>query len=424
MTQPTKTAKNATVLVVDDIAANRKLLRETLEPQGYEVLLASDGATAIMLAQRARPNVILLDVNMPGLSGFQTCRELKRDDTTRDVPVIFITANDGTESVVEGFQAGGVDYVTKPFKAEEVLTRLETHLKVSQLTRDLSRRNEELAAANSQLEQEIKRRKAAEAAANQANQAKSAFLASMSHELRTPLNAIIGYSEMLQEEVEELKVAALKPDLEKIASAARHQLGLVNDILDLSKIEAGKMTLCVETFDAAKLVTEVAATVQPLVAKNANRLEVDCPADLGALRSDLTKAKQVLFNLLSNAAKFTKKGTITLRVRKVASIQSGSNQLGQRAGAPPLTTDNCSLITFRVSDTGIGMTPEQLGKLFEVFQQAEASTTKDYGGTGLGLAISRKICRLLGGDLTVSSEPGQGTTFTATWPVETDATTP
>jgi signal transduction histidine kinase/ligand-binding sensor domain-containing protein len=239
--------------------------------------------------------------------------------------------------------------------------------------------------------------------ADSANQAKSHFLASMSHELRTPLNAIIGYSEMITEEAPEIGAESIVPDLQKIQAAAKHQLSLINDILDLSKIEAGKMTLFIEEFDVAKLVHEVEATVQPLVGKNGNRLEVDCLADIGTMRADQTKVRQTLFNLLSNASKFTEKGTIRLEAK--------------RTSAP-------DQILFRVSDTGIGMTSEQLRKLFQAFSQADASTSKKYGGTGLGLAISKKFCQMMGGDLTVESEFGKGSTLIMTLPavVSTTAT--
>jgi hypothetical protein len=190
------------------------------------------------------------------------------------------------------------------------------------------------------------------------------------------------------------------PDLEKIVAAAKHQLSLVNDILDLSKIEAGKMTLSLEEFEVAKLVNEVAATVHPLVAKKANSLEVICPADIGMMTADQTKVRQTLFNLLSNASKFTEKGTISLEVRSQKSEVS-----------PPLIS-RPSTLNFVVTDTGIGMVPEQLGKLFQAFEQADSSTSKKYGGTGLGLAISRKFCQLIGGDITVTSEAAKG----SAWP--------
>jgi signal transduction histidine kinase/DNA-binding response OmpR family regulator len=257
---------------------------------------------------------------------------------------------------------------------------------------------------------ELKKREAEVAAARdeamQATQAKSQFLASMSHELRTPLNAIIGYSEMLHEEAENLGQDAFLPDLEKIQGAGRHLLGLINNILDLSKIEAGKMDVLIADFEVTALVAEVQSVIQPLMAKNANRLEVDCSPDLGVMRSDQTKLRQNLFNLLSNAAKFTEQGTITLAARR-------------------FIRDHGDWLEFKVSDTGIGMTEAQLGKLFQAFAQAEAWTSRDYGGTGLGLAITKQFCKILGGDVAVESTPGQGSTFTirlpATGPEEANA---
>jgi signal transduction histidine kinase/DNA-binding response OmpR family regulator len=232
-----------------------------------------------------------------------------------------------------------------------------------------------------------------------ASKAKSDFLASMSHELRTPLNAIIGYSEMLQEEAENLGAAGFIPDLQKILAAGKHLLALINDVLDLSKIEAGKMDLFLETFDVAPMVQDVGMTIVPLVEKNANTLAVRCPDNPGSMRADLTKVRQALFNLLSNACKFTTRGTITLAVSRDMA-------------------DGAAWMTFRVSDTGIGMPPEQLGKLFQAFSQAEASTTRQYGGTGLGLAITRHFCQMMGGDVTVESAVGQGSTFTIRLPAE------
>jgi len=235
-------------------------------------------------------------------------------------------------------------------------------------------------------------------AAEEANSAKSQFLANMSHELRTPLNAIIGYSEMLEEEVADLGHDELAPDLRKIRSAGRHLLALINDILDLSKIEAGKTELYLEDFDIGGMLDDVATTIKPLADKNANRLIVHSGAS-GIMHGDLTKVRQMLLNLLSNACKFADHGTITLEVERDSGAQGAEE------------------IRFRVSDSGIGMTPEQMARLFEAFSQAESSTSKKFGGTGLGLAITRQFARMMGGEVTVESVPGRGSTFTIRLPV-------
>jgi PAS domain S-box-containing protein len=235
--------------------------------------------------------------------------------------------------------------------------------------------------------------------AEEANQAKSQFLANMSHELRTPLNAIIGYSEMLEEEAEDTGQTDLVPDLEKIQSAGRHLLNLINDILDLSKVEAGRMEVFAEDFDLATLVREVADTVRPMVERNRNSLRVEVAPDVGILRTDLTKLRQILLNLLSNANKFTEDGTVRLSVV----------ELPARAG-------ETRWIELTVEDTGIGMTDRQIGRLFHAFSQAETSTSRKYGGTGLGLVISRRFAQLMGGDVFVDSTPGEGSTFTVRIP--------
>jgi signal transduction histidine kinase/CheY-like chemotaxis protein/tetratricopeptide (TPR) repeat protein len=248
-----------------------------------------------------------------------------------------------------------------------------------------------IAIANARLFEEAE---AARVVADAANRAKSSFLANMSHELRTPLNAIIGYSEILQEEAEDQGHEDYLPDLKKITAAGKHLLTLINDVLDLSKIEAGKMELYIESFSVADVIRDVTATVEPLLARNGNRLVLNIPSDIGPMQADLTKVRQSIFNLLSNATKFTERGTVTLTVE-------------------PADRD---MITFRVRDTGIGMTPEQLGRLFHEFSQADSAVTRKYGGTGLGLALTRHLCRMMDGDVAAESEYGTGSTFTITLP--------
>jgi signal transduction histidine kinase/DNA-binding response OmpR family regulator len=233
--------------------------------------------------------------------------------------------------------------------------------------------------------------------ATEANRVKSTFLANMSHELRTPLNAIIGYSEILEEEARDKKLEDLLPDIDRIEAAGRHLLGVINDILDLSKIEAGRMDIYLEDIDLAALIADIRAMIRPLAAKNGNTLEVICPAGIGHMRSDATKVKQSLLNLLGNSSKFTTAGRISLTVSRTMAATG-------------------STISFQVSDTGIGMSAAELSRLFQAFTQVDTTTTKRFGGTGLGLAITKHFCDMLGGDITVTSEPGKGSTFTITLP--------
>jgi len=233
--------------------------------------------------------------------------------------------------------------------------------------------------------------------AESANKAKSLFVANMSHELRTPLNAIIGYSEILQEDAIDLGYEGISPDLDKINTAGKHLLGIINEILDLSKIEAGRIDMEIEKFLVQDVIDTVVGTVQPLISKNNNTLYVRCADDIGIMETDVTRLRQILFNLLSNAAKFTDDGVITLRAHREKDVAGDS-------------------MVFSVSDTGIGMDPEQLSHVFEPFIQADSSTTRKYGGTGLGLTVNREFARLMGGEVTAQSTHGKGAAFTVRLP--------
>jgi PAS domain S-box-containing protein len=280
---------------------------------------------------------------------------------------------------------------------QDITARKNAEVALRQLNHELEDR---VTARTAQLAKSMKVAEEGRIKAEDANRSKSEFLANMSHELRTPLNAIIGYSEILEEDAIDIGQDHFVPDLHKIRNSGKHLLGLINDVLDLSKVEAGKMELHLESFDLTAMLKDVASTVYPLAEKNANDLVINCPNNLGIMHADLTKVRQSLFNLLSNAAKFTEKGQVRLDVEKQTNDK-----------------DSADWIVFSVRDTGIGMTPEQLHKLFQAFSQADASTTRKYGGTGLGLAITKRFSTLMGGDVTVESEFGKGTTFTLTLPL-------
>jgi signal transduction histidine kinase/ActR/RegA family two-component response regulator len=269
--------------------------------------------------------------------------------------------------------------------------------------------NVELEMRTGELETEITHRKqtqeellGAKRAAEDASRAKSAFLANMSHELRTPLNAIIGYSEMIEEEIQDTGQFQNVQDVKKIRSAGKHLLALINDVLDLSKIEAGKMGLHLESFDVAQMIEEMVSTFQPNIAKNSNQLSLDLAKDLGPMVADITKVRQILFNLVSNACKFTNQGTISLHADRTE-------------------VNGRQWIRFRVIDTGIGISPDQQQNLFQEFAQADVSIARKYGGTGLGLAISHRFAQLMEGGITVESEPGKGSIFTVCLPAQVTA---
>lgn len=270
------------------------------------------------------------------------------------------------------------------------MANASSYMEIERLNTDLERKVEERTA---ELQVQQDRLERVNAELREATRHKSEFLAKMSHELRTPLNAIIGYSEMLVEEAEDAGDMQRADDLGKIRSAGRHLLSLINDVLDLAKIEAGKVDLYLEDIAVREIVTDVVSTVRPLIDQNRNRLDLECPQDAGSMRVDVTKLRQMLFNLLSNASKFTEDGWVRLTIAR-------------------RLIEGEAWLRFEIADSGIGMSPEQLSNLFQEFSQADASTTRKYGGTGLGLAISKRFCDMMGGRIDVSSAPEHGSVFT------------
>lgn len=414
------------VLVVDDDATVRLYLVRQLQQYHYIISTAENGREAIDLLQTQAFDLVLLDILMPETNGFKVLEALKANSTLSYLPVVVISSLDDLESVVKCIELGAEDYLFKPLNPILLKARVSACLERKSL------RDKEQAY--------LAQLKAEKLAAESANRAKSAFLANMSHELRTPLNAIIGYSEILQEDIQDVAVTELVPDIEKIRLAGKSLLGIINNILDISKIEAGTMDLSLETFNVASLVEHAIAIIRPLLTESGNLLEVQCPDQIGMMYADLGKVRQILVNLLDNANKFTERGVITLTVaregeqgfssqqpaaskqnRAAEEVESAARQQTSPSVQPLHLTSSTGqplALTFSISDTGIGILPEQIEQIFQPFHQGDESLTRKYGGTGLGLALSQRYCQMMGGAIALISHPGKGSTFTVRLPAD------
>jgi signal transduction histidine kinase/HPt (histidine-containing phosphotransfer) domain-containing protein len=364
-----------TILLIDDNTSTRTPLVAVLEQAEYTIVLGSCAEEAMKLLRTLTPDIILLDVMMPGMNGFSFCRKLKKDPRYQDIPVIFLTSLSQQTDIVKGFDAGGQDYIIKPFNQQELLARVRTHIHLHDTLLD-NKRLSRLAL--------------------DASRSKSEFLASMSHEIRTPLNSIIGMAEVLAETV----LSEEQHEFVRIfRSAGENLLEIINDILDLSKIEAGQTELEAIDFDLPTLLESVTTIVSLRADEQETTVQTHIDSNVPFyLKGDPTRLRQILLNLVGNAVKFTRKGQVEIKVS--TQLQAGAEQE----------------LLFSIKDNGIGIPADKQQLIFDSFTQADSLTTRKYGGTGLGLTICQKLLGIMNGRIWLTSQPGKGSTFFFTIP--------
>jgi signal transduction histidine kinase len=385
------TNQTGLILIVDDTPINLDAISETLSDAGYDVAIATSGERALQIVQRQPPDLILLDIMMPGIDGFATCQLLKADPQTCDIPVIFMTAMSDVNNKTKGFDYGAVDYITKPFQEQEVLSRVKTHLQLRALTQNLA---QQVAIKTVELQ-------LATTAAEAANHAKSAFLSAIGHELRTPLNAIFGMTQGLQSGSFGAILAQQQSAIQTIDRSSKHLLELINDLLDLASTEAGKIELNCQPTLVSRLCKSALSEVQSPATKKRIQLELKMSADLPDLIVDERRTRQVLTELLGNAVKFTPVGG---RVTLDVSLLSPNS------------------IRMAIIDTGIGIAPANISKLFQNFIQIDDSLNRSYEGMGIGLALVKRIVEYHSGKVGLTSKLGVGSCFTIDLPATATST--
>jgi signal transduction histidine kinase len=405
------------VLIVDDNPDNLSVLFDSLRESNFKVLIAESGEVVIERIKYLKPDIILLDIMMPEMDGFETCCRLKANSESKNIPIIFMSALTDTVDKVKGFELGAVDYITKPVQVEEVIARLNTHLTINNLQQQLNEQNAQLkqeinkriiaenrlSKQNKRLKYEITQRELIEEKlqhskelAESANRAKSTFLANMSHELRTPLNGILGYSQILNRD----ETIADKQGIQIIQRCGEHLLTLINDILDLSKIEADKLELTTMDFNLSVFLNDIVEIFKMRAQQKGIKFIYDQLSKLPTVvHGDEKRLRQILLNLLSNAIKFTPKGQVIFKVN----YHSQTSDLG--------------IISFEVEDSGIGIAADHLEKIFSPFQQVGDQSLQTEG-TGLGLAITKKLIEMMGGKIQLETQIGVGSKFWFTIPLK------